>query len=99
MKRIAIRLIRFVFGLYVYFDRSVRIAMNIIYFIRANVWAYGWYVNMTKACVRYGKLILKVWPIRHGYVLMRAYFRNKVRQLFGYQSASTYLLPRTASNG
>ena len=49
------------------------------------------------AIVRYGKFIRKVWPIpciRHGYVMMREYFR-KVRQRFGCQSANTYLLPRS----
>ena len=41
--------------------------------------------------VRYGKFICKVWPIRHGYVMIREYFR-KVRQRFSCQLVSTYLL-------
>ena len=27
---------------------------------------YGWYVNIVKAYVKYGKFILKVW---HGYII------------------------------
>ena len=57
--------------------------MNIAQFIRSTV--YGWYVNMVKAYVRYGEFIRKVLPMRHGYVMMREYFR-KVRQRFGCQS-------------
>ena len=43
-----------------------------------------------KAYVRYREFIRKVWLIRHGYVMIREYFR-KVRQRFGFQSASTYI--------
>ena len=37
---------------------------------------------MAKAYVGYDTFICKVWPIRHGYVMMREYF-CKVRQRFG----------------
>ena len=55
-------------GLHGYFDRSVRIAMNIVEIIQATV--DGWYVNMVKAYVRYGKFTRNVLPIRHGYVMI-----------------------------
>ena len=35
---------------------------------------YGWYVNIVKLFVRYGKFICEVWPIRHESVMMREYF-------------------------
>ena len=47
--------IRLVFGLYGYLDRSVR------KFIRKIV--YGWYVKAYICKVPYGKCIRKVWPI------------------------------------
>ena len=73
-----------------YLDRTVCIAMDIVYFIWATVYDWKAYVNTIKAYVRYREFIRKVWLIRHGYVMMREYFR-KVRQRFGFQSASTYI--------
>ena len=67
--------------------------MNIVQFIRATV--YGLYVNMVKV-----RQICMVWPIRHGYVMMREYFRKVLQRDDSRQvRISCPELPQMADSG